>query len=179
MRSRAPAAHAPIVLALGLVIGCAGGDVVGPTDQVPTFDRSVRVATLVITTLPGEPDNQGFFLLTSGHPVVVQVQALDKKGRPLSRIDVTAESVNWAAHWIGLSSPPPDPAVQTVQTDATGTATFTLLYSSPMLRPVTWRATVGQATAELGLRIGAEGINPACTDYFGQYTEEDFPECFQ
>jgi hypothetical protein len=179
MFSLLPVARLHLVLAAGLLAGCAGDDLAAPTADAPNFDRSVRVATLVITTLPGDPNDPGYRFFYSGHPTVAQVQALDKHGRPLSRIDITAASVDWAAHWPGLTSPPPDPAAQTVRTDATGTATFTLLYPSPMLGSVTWRATAGEATVEIGLRIDAEGINPACSDYFGQYTEETFPECYQ
>lgn len=178
MLSLPQVARGYLVLAVALGAGCTSGDLAAPVAEAPDFARSARVTTLVITTLPGDPNDPGFRFFYSGTPTVVQVQALDKKGRPLSRIDISAESVDWVAHWPGLTSPPPDPAAQTVQTDATGTATFTLLYPSPMRFPVTWRATAGQATVEIGLRIEAEGINPFCSDYIGQYTQEQVPECF-
>jgi hypothetical protein len=168
-----------VLLAAGLLAGCSSGDNTGPAVEAPSFDRSVRAATLVITTLPGEPTSDGLRIFNAGNPTVVQVQARDKKGRPLSRIDVTAESVDWAAHWPGRPSPPLDPAAQIVRTDATGTAAFTLNYPSPMLRVVTWRGTAGSATVDARLSIAPDGINPACSDYFGQYTQEQFPECFE
>jgi hypothetical protein len=168
-----------VLLAGGLLAGCASGDTAGPNAEAPSLNRSTRVATLVITTLPGEPTSDGLRIFNAGNPTVVQVQARDKKGRPLSRIDVTAASVDWATHWPGLPSPPLDPAAQTVRTDASGTATFTLNYPSAMWRVVTWRGTAGSATAEIRLSVAPDGINPACSDYYGQYTQEDFPECFE
>src|SRR3954471_12363333 len=87
-----------VLVAAGLLAGCASGDNAGPSAETPSFNRSTRVETLVITTLPGEPTSDGLRIFNAGNPTVLQVQARDKKGRPLSRIDVTAASVDWATH---------------------------------------------------------------------------------
>jgi hypothetical protein len=168
------------LIAMCLIAGCNSGDMTEPAVESPVFNRSVRVATLEITTFPGDPiDNGALHIFTQGTPVAVQVKATDKKGRPLSRIDISAQSVAWAAHWPGFTSPPTDPAAQTVTTGADGTATFALLYPNPMLRIVTWRATAGREIIDVGLVVSEAGIGPFCSAFFGQYTREQSPDCFE
>jgi hypothetical protein len=173
-------AHVHVLSAIGLIAGCSSGDVTGPAKEAPAFDRAVRVATLEITTFPGDPfDNGALRIFNAGTPVTVQVRATDKKGRPLSRIDITAQSVDWAAHWPAFTSPPIDPAAQTVTTGAEGTATFALVYPNPMLRLVTWRATAGREAVEVGLVVAESIIGDFCSSFSGQYTREQEPECFE
>jgi len=159
-----------LMLAMGVLAGCSGRDLVAPTADAPDFDRSVRVASLAITSVQGD--------MIAGLPIVVQVQALDKKGHSIRGLDVTAESVDWASHWPGLPTPPADPGAQTARTDATGTATFTLVYPA-MYRAVTWRASAGDASVTTELSIAIADNTSACSAFWGQYTREQIPECFQ
>lgn len=179
MLSLPPVVRLHFVFAAGLLAGCAGSDLAAPTADAPSFARSVRVATLVVTTAPGDPSLEpGVRSLVGGVPTVVQVQALDKHGRPIARVEVTAESVDWASHWPGLAVPPLDPGAQTARTDATGTATFTLIYG-PMWRVVTWGATAGSATVTVDLSVAMADVASACSAFWGQYTRDQLPECFQ